>query len=92
MLYYFYWKKESPGGGDLSGGDAIPSTMLFLICLLAWAGLRCGGLGGFEGLGTWWRKHSMNGGDLVDRGVIWLYTVEGVLMFQSNKLYLKILV
>ena len=31
----------------------------------------------------------MNGGDLVDRGVIWLYTVEGVLMFQSNKLYLK---
>ena len=33
----------------------------------------------------------MNGGDLVDRGVIWLYTVEGVLMFQSNKLYLKII-
>ena len=32
----------------------------------------------------------MNGGDLVDRDVIWLYTVEGVLMFQSNKLYLKI--
>ena len=32
----------------------------------------------------------MNGGDLVDRGVIWLYTVEGVLMFQSNKLYLKL--
>ena len=31
----------------------------------------------------------MYGGDLVDRGVIWLYTVEGVLMFQSNKLYLK---
>jgi len=40
MLYYFYLKKESPGGGDLSGGDAIPSTMLFLICLLAWAGLE----------------------------------------------------
>ena len=33
----------------------------------------------------------MNGGDLVDRGVIWLYTVEGVLMFQSNKLYLKLI-
>ena len=32
--------RRNPGGGDLSGGDAIPSTMLFLICLLAWAGLE----------------------------------------------------
>ena len=64
MLYYFYWKKESPGGGDLSGGDAIPSTMLFLICLLAWAGLEVWRAGWVWGVGhmveeafdVWWRS------------------------------------
>ena len=33
----------------------------------------------------------MNGGDLVDWGALWLYTVEDVLMFQSNKSVLQAL-
>ena len=64
MLYYFYWKMESPGDGDLSGRDAIPSTMLFLICLLAWAGLEVWRAGWVWGVGhmveeasdEWWRS------------------------------------
>ena len=56
--------------GDLSGVDATPWQCCSWSVCWPCRGLRCWGLGGFEGMGTWWRKHSMNGGDLIDWGTI----------------------